>query len=106
MAENISDGYHTLDELYYHRTVLFAAVVNQNPSKAWKTRRDYEGKPCEKGWFIAGIETPAGQFTYHCADKYWDMYHCKAVERVPYFDGHTSADVERVLSLEGGNFYV
>lgn len=26
---NVSDGYHTFDELYYHRGLLFSLVCNQ-----------------------------------------------------------------------------
>lgn len=27
----VSDGYHTFNELYYHRAVLFAVICNEHP---------------------------------------------------------------------------
>ena len=27
----ISDGYHTFEELYYHRMILFAVICNTHP---------------------------------------------------------------------------
>lgn len=31
---NTSDGYHTFDELYHHRAILFAVICNANKDKA------------------------------------------------------------------------
>ena len=28
----ISDGYHTFEELYYHRMILFAVICNTHPN--------------------------------------------------------------------------
>ena len=36
-VRNISDGYHTFDELYYHRMVLFSIICNTYDDKAWKS---------------------------------------------------------------------
>ena len=33
----ISDGYHTFDELYYHRMMLFSVICNTYKDKAWKS---------------------------------------------------------------------
>ena len=36
--KDISDGYHTFDELYYHRMILFSIICNQNKDRAWKSK--------------------------------------------------------------------
>lgn len=99
--EDVSDGYHTFGSLYHQRAVLFATIVNQNPDKAWKSRRHEDGELCfgSHSWFIVGIETPAGQYTYHYDTSYWDLFKCKELERAPHWDGHTDKDVGRLLSL-------
>lgn len=37
--KDISDGYHTFGELYYHRMVLFSIILNQNPNISWKAKK-------------------------------------------------------------------
>lgn len=53
------------------------------------------------GMFIVGIETPDGQATYHYdVEPYWDMFHCKEVDRAPEWDGHTpDRAIERIGKL-------
>ena len=34
----ISDGYHTFDELYFHRMILFSVICNTYKEKAWKSK--------------------------------------------------------------------
>lgn len=95
-----SDGYHTFNSLYHQRLVLFAALVNTFPTLAWKSRKHFDGEvPFGGGWFIVGIETPKGQYTYHYEEKDWDLFQCKEVPTAPQWDGHTDADVERLLAL-------
>ena len=31
-TKNISDGYHTFEELYYQRTILLSIICNTNPN--------------------------------------------------------------------------
>lgn len=59
-----SDGYHTFNELYHHRAVLFSVIVKAFPDHAWKSRKHHDGTMYD-GMFIVGIETPDGQATYH-----------------------------------------
>ena len=100
-VENISDGYHTFKELYYHRAVLFATIVNTYKDYAWKSMRHSNGKRCfdSDNWFVVGIETPEGQYTYHYEMKYWDLFNCAVIEKAPEWDGHRPEDVTRLLSL-------
>ena len=97
--KNISDGYHTFDELYYHRMVLFSIICNQNKELAWKSKLHDDGTMFGDDNFIVGIETEEGQYTYHYDVKYWDLYDVKILERAPEFDGHEPSDIDRLFSL-------
>ena len=96
-----SDGYHTFNELYHHRAVLFSVIVRAFPDQAWKSRKHHDGSMYD-GMFIVGIETPDGQATYHYDIKpYWYMFECKELEYAPEWDGHTSAQaIDRIGQLE------
>lgn len=96
-----SDGYHTFNELYHHRAVLFSVIVKAFPDKAWKARKHHDGSMYD-GMFIVGIETPDGLATYHYdIDPYWDVFGCSEVEFAPEWDGHTAAQaIERIGKLE------
>ena len=101
-AGGISDGYHTFKELYHHRAILFATILN-NPMFApiaWKAKLHEDGSMYD-GMFIVGIDTPAGQASYHYdLDPYWDMFKVKELEHAPHFDGYTPAEsIERIKSL-------
>lgn len=96
----ISDGYHTFDSLYNQRLYLFAALVNAYPNKSWKSKRHDDGELCfGGGWFVVCIETPQGPYSYHYELKDWDLFRCKEIDKAMPFDGHTDADVPRLLSL-------
>lgn len=98
--ENVSDGYHTFGDLYKQRLYLSAALFNTYPELAWKSRRHSDGSLCfDGGWFICGIQTPEGQYTYHYQNKDWDLFKIPELKMAPEFDGHTSDDVTRLLSL-------
>lgn len=96
----MSDGYHTFNGLYYQRMILFAALVKQNKGNAWKSHRHEDGELCfGGGWFIVGIDTPEGSYTYHYEDKDWDLFDCEELPVGKHWDGHTEDDVTRLLSL-------
>ena len=96
-----SDGYHTFNELYHHRAVLFSVIVKAFPGIAWKAKHHHDGTMYD-GMFIVGIETPDGQATYHYdIEPYWDMFECKEIEYAPEWDGHTPAQaIDRIGKLE------
>lgn len=97
----ISDGFHTFNSLYNQRLYLWAALVKAYKDKAWKTQKHNDGEPCfGGGWFLVGITTPAGDYTYHYELKDWDLFDCKVIDKAPVFDGHTDKDVTRILSLQ------
>ena len=97
---NISDGYHTFNELYHHRAILTAVIVHQNKSRCWKSMKHHDGTMYD-GMFIVGINTPEGMATYHYdVDPYWFIFDCKELPKAPPFDGHTSSDaINRIGSF-------
>lgn len=89
---DFSDGYHTFNELYHHRAVLFSVICNMFPEKAWKSKLHDSGDMYD-GMFIVGIETEQGQATYHYdIEPYWDTFKVKEFEKAPKYDGHTPSD--------------
>ena len=97
----VSDGYHTFNSLYNQRLYLWAALVKAYKDKAWKTQKHNDGEPCfGGGWFLVGITTPEGDYTYHYEMKDWDLFDCTVIDKAPVFDGHTDKDITRVMSLQ------
>lgn len=98
-VEKISDGYHTFADLYEQRLILSAALAKNNPH-AWKSKRHEDGSvPFGGGWFIMGFDTDEGSYTYHYELKDWDLFQCKELDKGKPWDGHTSRDVRRLLSI-------
>ena len=97
---DFSDGYHTFNDLYHQRAVLFAALVKAHKDKAWKSWKHEDGEECfGGGWFIVGIDTPQGSYTYHYEEKYWGLFDCVVLDRAKHWDRHTDKDVMRLMSL-------
>lgn len=98
-VEKMSDGYHTFADLYEQRLILSAALAKNNPY-AWKSKRHEDGSvPFGGGWFIMGFDTDEGCYTYHYELKDWDLFQCKELDKGKPWDGHTSKDVRRLLSI-------
>ena len=97
-SNTTKDDYHTMNELYDHRTILFAIICKQNKNIAWKSFRHSDGT-FEEGWFIAGLETPYGQITYHQKMEYWNLFDVKVLDKAPFYDGHTQDQVLERLKL-------
>jgi hypothetical protein len=94
----ISDGYHTFDELYHHRMTLFSIICNQNKDKAWKAKAHADGTMYDE-YFIVGITTDEGDYTYHYHIDNWHYFKVKDIEFAPEWDGHEPKDITRLLSL-------
>ena len=97
----LSDGYHTFDELYHHRALLFASLcLTGFKEKAWKSllHSDSKKDPMYPGMFIVGVETPFGQATYHYdIDPYWSIFKVRELDHAPEYDGHTPKDaIDRI----------
>ena len=91
---NVSDGYHTFNELYAHRCTLFSALMKCNKEISWKTLFHDDGSNFE-GWFLAGMNLPSGVVTYHLPiNPFWDnLADIRCLDKGPVWDGHTSNDV-------------
>ena len=93
-GDEASDGYHTFDELYEHRCVLFLALLSARHDLGYAV---YKTKP-ENGWFVAGTITNQGQIGYHLPERMFDF--CPSNYEAPEWDGHTSNDaIERLMAL-------
>lgn len=94
----ISDGYHTFNELYRHRMVLFSVICNQNKDKAWKSKLHADGTMYDN-YFIVGITTEKGNYTYHYHMDNWHYFDVPEIEKAPEWDGHKPSDIDRLLTL-------
>lgn len=109
-AGEISDGYHTFNELYEHRFTLFIALCKMiyyhHPDThftgqfpIWRSREHSDGSEWP-GWFILGIGmAPGHQITYHLPEGKWGLVEfAKTLDRAPEYDGHTANDA--ILRLQ------
>ena len=125
----LSDGYHTFNELYEFRKMYNAALFNE-----WATQNSYHTHPITGqegnvvsfieyngplyqvhkswkhndgelcfggGWFIVSAMLPTGQISNHYKAEDWDLFKVPEVEKALFpFDGHTGKDVlERLKNL-------
>jgi hypothetical protein len=109
-AGNISDGFHSFDELYMYRMAYNAALFNefalQNKYDVHKSYCHADGLPCfGGGWFVVVAELPTGQITNHYPLKDWDNFRIPEKEKANVWDGHSPQEaLQRMLKLgkEGG----
>jgi hypothetical protein len=112
---NLSDGYHTFNDLYKHRIALFKALCkiasytidssdngaysfSHEPTSVWYSEMHHDGSIIN-GWFIAGLSMSDGrQLTYHIPNSEISDWPGERVLRAPKWDGHTSADVLKRLN--------
>lgn len=98
-SKGISDKWHTFDELYYHRMILFLSLQLAHKDKAWKSKQHHDGSMFDDS-FIVGIDTPNGRYSYHYDLEYWDLFEdIKELDKAPEYDGHMPKDIGRLLSL-------
>lgn len=102
-GSDIKDNYHSISELYFNRLVLFSIICNTYKNNAWKSKLHSDGTMFED-YFIVGISTPQGDFTYHYNMKYWELFNVKELKYAPIYDGHQPSDIGRLYSLLGNNY--
>jgi hypothetical protein len=108
--QNLSDGYHTYNELYAYRkaynALLFnewAKIVEKDPDGSVWPRSKYDvhkskchsdGEPCFGGdYFVVIAMLPTGQISNHYKMKYWDDFKIPEEPKAKYeYDGHTSEE--------------
>ena len=95
----LSDGYHTFNELYEFRKQYNAALFNEwgklGKFDVHKSLRHHDGNLCfDGGWFIVVAILPTGQITNHYKLEDWDLFNIPEYDRAKYeYDNHTPADV-------------
>lgn len=98
----LSDGYHTHNELYEHRMMLSLHAVHAWLAAGYpvvKSWRHSDGELCfGGGWFIVVAKLPLqGQVSYHYQEEHWGLFDIPEAETPPEYDGHTPADVTHRL---------
>ncbi len=97
----VSDGYHTIEELYDHRITLYIALCwaifndEENDTPVWRSKIHSDGSSYD-GWYILGLgKEKNSQITYHIPLARWNDtdFLGETLEKAPEWDGHTSADV-------------
>ena len=97
---DVSDGYHTFNELYAFRRMYNAALFNEwalaGKYEVHKSKLHHDGEhPFGKpGMFIVAAMLPDGQISNHYETCFWDLFivpeHPKSIFK---HDGHNSEDV-------------
>lgn len=98
----ISDGWHTFDELYHYRMLYNAGMANalardnlnvptSEEIEVVKSWRHSDGELCfgKDNYFVVVMQLPTGQVSNHYKGEYWDLFKVPEVERAPEWDGHT-----------------
>lgn len=103
--DQLTDGFHTMEELYEHRRALTAvlATIGSLTGESWRSKQHHpdDAPMFEGGYFIVGMELPAGQVSYHYKLSHWDDFGAVPVlEHAPKWDGHSPDDtVERLFDF-------
>lgn len=106
----VTDGYHTMEELYAHRYELFIALCKIYDNyvtplncrvKCWKSKFHHDGTMFPDsfimGMTIVEFEKPDSQITYHLPIRYWNLINLTELDLAPKWDGHDSQEVLRRL---------
>jgi hypothetical protein len=100
----VSDGYHTFNELYDFRkaynALLFNEYAKQRKYSVYKSKLHSDGElPFGGGWFVVGCQLSTGQITNHYELKDWDLFIVPEVARASVWDGHTAQEaLQRLLA--------
>jgi hypothetical protein len=95
----VSDGYHTFNELYEYRLLYNAALFNEFAKQGLydvhKSRRHSDGEyPFgDSNWFIVMAELPTGQISNHYEMKNWDKFQIPEKPLANKWDEHSPRDV-------------
>lgn len=104
--EMLSDGFHTMEELYDHRRALTAALLAERADISWRSKQHHpdDDPMFEGGYFIVGINTPFGTITYHYKLTHWDDFaEVPELDHAPKWDGAPpESTVTRLLEWARG----
>ena len=105
MIENkwdISDGYHTFNELYECRHALFIALMKAHFRTAYRANNNDVWESYQ-WWFIWWINTNEWQISFHIPNALWnelDDYGIQTSLNAPKWDWHTTKDcINRLYQL-------
>lgn len=109
-AGNVSDGYHTFNELYRYRMLYNAALFNEwaamakvagagkHDLKVHKSWRHSDGELAfGGGWFVVVAQLPTGQITNHYEAQHWELFKIPVLDKAAEWDGHTPEQVAERL---------
>lgn len=99
----VSDGYHTMDDLYEHRYRLFITLCrllrkDLDHRGVWRSQKHADGTMFDD-MFILGIskskyKDESKQITYHLPIVFWAQCDfAETLDNAPEWDGHTADDV-------------
>ena len=100
----VSDGYHTFNELYEYRMLYNAALFNEFAKQGLydvhKSRKHSDGEyPFgDSNWFIVMAELPTGQISNHYEMKDWDKFQIPEKPLANKWDEHSPRDVAERLT--------
>lgn len=99
----LSDGYHTHNELYAHRRLLTLHAVHAWLAAGYQVVKSWnhsDGQPAfGGGWFIIVAQLPGKlQVSYHYEEEHWNLFDIPEADNAPEYDGHSADDVVSRLS--------
>lgn len=101
---DLSDGYHTFNELYNYRMLYNAGFFNElarregNPFDVHKSIKHHDGEECfGGGWFIVMAQLPTGQISNHYEIQDWNMFNIPSKETANEWDGHSPQEAAERL---------
>lgn len=98
----VSDGYHTFNELYDYRKLynaaFFSMLAECTHYAVVKSKRHSDGEECfGGGWFIVMADLPTGQISNHYEMKDWNLFQVPEIDKAPEWDGHTPQEAAKRL---------
>ena len=101
---NITDGIHTMSELYFHRMFLFSklcSIAVKQGRKAFRSKLHADGNMFPH-YFIVGIETPEGNYSYHYHERFWSYFDSvPEIDRAPEWKGEAKDDLHLLNLIFG-----
>lgn len=108
----VSDGYHTMDELYEHRINLYIALCKRmrkdyeddldgigHVLKVWRSRLHSDHTMFDNQFILGISKRPGEQISYHLPMGRWqEVEFAETLAVAPKWDAHTPADVLKRLS--------
>lgn len=103
---DLSDGNHTISELYRQKRVLFKILLDNFSDYAWKSYYDSSSKRVSDNTFIAGFSSPLGEIAYVFNEEHYDFFTVNSIPKAPIRkDEIHNLVFERLISLDCEGYY-